>query len=413
MKNLKRIGAIILALAMMFALSVTAFAAEAIPEGGVISQTTTTSITIRKEITAYNPDPDGITINSPSITYSYSIEPGSSEKTITDSNNISAVTVAGPDGATITASISWNAETDQMTTTANGSANYKTITVDLSAVDFPAAGVYRYKITETCNYEKTGVVEGVVDGGDNHIRYLDVYVKNSDTAEEYIIYGYVLFTNNNSIDGSSGHTDETSVSAAKKTEGFVGENADKYYTYNLTVKKILNGDDGMLNHEFPFGISFVGEETGVLPIISGNAGTKPTWTAKGTMDSFNINVHSNKLKIASNKSAEIKGIPVGTKVTLIEKNDVAGTTYLASSEGADTNAAPINIGTGVTSNEAIVKAQTAGEAEDKIVTFNNSLKLISPTGIVMRFAPYALILGAGIVLLIVALKRKSRKHDDD
>jgi len=408
MKNLKRIGAIILALAMVFALSVTTFAAEAeaIPEDGVISQTTATSITIRKEITAYNPNAS--TINAPSITYGYSIEPGSPGMTITDSNNISTVTVAGPDGATITESISWDAERDQMTTTANGSANYKTITVDLSAVDFSAAGVYRYKITETYDYEKTGVVNG-----NDHIRYLDVYVKNSDTEGEYIIYGYVLFTNDNSIDGSSGHTDETSVSAAKKTEGFVGENADKYYTYNLTVKKILQGDDGMINHEFPFGISFEGEEAYVLPKISGDARTKPNWTAKGTMDSFNIDVDSNYLKIASSKFVEIIGIPVGTKVTLIEKNDVAGTTYLASSDGADTNAESKNIGTGVASNEAIVNARTAGPATDKIVIFHNSLKLISPTGIVMRFAPYALILGAGIVLLIVALKRKSRKHDDD
>ena len=47
------------------------------------------------------------------------------------------------------------------------------------------------------------------------------------------------------------------------------------------------------------------------------------------------------------------------------------------------------------------------------IYFTNTLDTISPTGLVMRFAPYALILAAGIVLLVVAMKHKSRKDDDE
>ena len=45
------------------------------------------------------------------------------------------------------------------------------------------------------------------------------------------------------------------------------------------------------------------------------------------------------------------------------------------------------------------------------VAITNTLLLISPTGYVARFAPYALILIGGIVLLVVAKKHK--KHTDE
>lgn len=403
MKYLKRSGAIILALMMAFALNVTVFAAE-VPAGGVIATTSETSITIKKEIMAFNPAES--TINAPSITYSYEIEPGSAGKMIKDSTNISVNTTAGPDGAIITESISWDAEDDddQMQTAIAGKANTKDITVNLSGVTFPAAGVYRYKITETATYTNTGVVDG-----EDHVRYLDVYVKNSETEGRFEIYGYVLFTKDNDIDG----TDEASVDAAAKTEGFVGSNSDKYYTYNLTVGKTLTGDDGMKNHQFPFGITFTGSETGVLPIISGTAGTQPPWNTKGSMSSFDTTVEAPTLKIANGQTVTITGIPIGTSAVINEKNDVTGTTYASASSGADINADSKFIGTGQVSNDATVNAQTTESIKDKAVLFANTLSLISPTGLVMRYAPYALILVAGLVLLGVAMKRRSRKDDDE
>ena len=410
MKNMKIITTLMLIAALMLATGTTALAADIGSNGGV-TETTETSITIKKEITAYNPF--GSTVNAPSITYSYSIaSPGEASKTITDSNNVSVGTVAGPAGATITSSITWDAGTtdDQMKTATAGEANYKTITADFSGVTFPAAGVYRYVITETATYTNTGVV----DGGD-HTRYLDVYVKNSTTEGKYEIYGYACFKYNNNIDGRSDAATSDTVTKAVKTEGFVANSntadnhtTDKYYTYNLTVGKTLSGDAGMNSHQFPFGIAFTGSETGVLPIISGDAGTKPTWNAKGTMSSFNCTAdEAAKLKIANGQTVTITGIPVGTSVVINEKNDVTGTTYKSASSGADTNAGDISIATGITSNDAKVNAQTAGSVADKTVTFTNTLELISPTGVVLRIAPYALMLAAGIAFLFISVRRRN------
>ncbi len=205
-----------------------------------------------------------------------------------------------------------------------------------------------------------------------------------------------------------------------KTEGFVANNdeqdaltTDKYYTYNLTVSKTLVNDTGMNSHQFPFGIAFTGTETGVLPIISGTAETKPTWSAKGAMSSFDTTVDEGAtLKIANGKSVTITGIPVGTAVSIVEKNDVTGTTYAVTTAGADENITTAElVASGSSTTGTIdVAAQTAGSEADKTVAVTNTLALISPTGVVLRVAPYILMLAGGIVLLALSRKRKSREE---
>ena len=118
----------------------------------------------------------------------------------------------------------------------------------------------------------------------------------------------------------------------------------------------------------------------------------------------------------------IKGISAGVVVEVYETNDVAGVIY--------TIAASVNHGTAVTDNNVIsgstpevaiqqqkkadYQSARAGIETDEIadtdaqtVAITSTLLLISPTGVTMRFAPYILILAAGIVLLLVSRRRKS------
>ena len=92
---MRKIGALILALVMVFALSATAFAADPVPSpavltggevGGYTSPDTQNldnkKINIEKDLIVYNPDE--ALIYGPAITYTYTVAAGTSGVSITD-----------------------------------------------------------------------------------------------------------------------------------------------------------------------------------------------------------------------------------------------------------------------------------------------------------------------------------------
>lgn len=44
------------------------------------------------------------------------------------------------------------------------------------------------------------------------------------------------------------------------------------------------------------------------------------------------------------------------------------------------------------------------------MAFTNALTEISPTGLVLRYGPYALILAFGVVILLIARRRKEEEN---
>ena len=423
MINLKKTTAVILAAIMTLTMGITAFADE---NNESTSSGSGEVIRIQKELTAYNPET--VVVNEPTATYTYEIKAGQAGAELQDDNGIKAATKAGVEMENVVLTSQTSAEAKNTTTTlsysadganklnasAEGTANKKWIDIDFSNVNFGAAGVYRYEIHERSSaYTSNGIKEGTT----GHVRYLDVYVKDAavqsekiDQPSDWDVYGFVLFA----AEEAEGETAEQS--AGYKTEGFVAhkdendssnnKTADEYYTFNLIVSKTVVNDAFIktTHHEFPFTLTLQNDTVtaDVLPIMNVSANAKQDPLATGAISG------TWKAEIADGASIEYVGIPAGTTISITETNDVTGAVYRVNVAGADNELEDKNIYTG-TSSDAAVVAATAGQKVEanRNVAFTNTLQQISPTGVVLRVAPYILMLAAGVVLLVITRRRRT------
>lgn len=453
-KGFKKLGAVLLTVAMALTMNLTVFAAgDMTGEAGVIGEFTTedqlidplpgSTVKIFKEITAFNPE--SCTVNAPTITYNYTIGTGDAGKEITDASshhaqingsdvNVKVTTKAGVGTPTITGTSAGEialTPTDQLKASVNGTANRFDLVVDFSSINFKTdgtgAGVYRYVISETTS-EATKNLSGIKEGTVANTLYMDVYV-NGDGD----VYGYVLFTNNDNIDASP-DKDSDAATAAGKIEGFVGSAADqtayssdtsaadKYYTFNLDLKKVVVNDAYATStkHQFPFTVTLTNSAVtaAVLPKVNINDGTLASQAAL----SAGAIAGTWSPKIADGGVITYVGIPCGTTIAVYETNDVTGVTYNAAPTNADSAVAAKSIDNGVVSNTATINCgatalQVATENHTATgagaLTFTNTLLQISPTGFVVRFAPYALVLMGGIFLIVlgVVLYKRTNKEE--
>ena len=422
------------------------------------------TLVLEKEIKAYNAD--GVDVKAPTISYTYSIAPATvtagtkvtdSDKSGTIHDTGVTVTVpvqAGPSGASIANSgvLAWT-NSDTLETATDGKKNVKDISIDFSQVVFTGAGVYRYEITEQLTsgyaYASSGVTE-TSDTTNGHKRFVDVYVrpanptptgKTATDPEYWDIYGYTCFYNNSSI------TEADKGTTAVKTTGFVqgttdGSTAvtpDSYYTFNVVVNKTVENDSyGAANVAFPFTIIFTNSSiTKNIDVIGDITNATVTgWTDPTASAMSDGSTNHDLIKgIANIKSGgEIKyiGIPNGTSVEVYETNIATGVTYKVTTElttsttatttdnSVDSDSAPANAvaqGNPKNSYESTKAtfSTTANQDDDNLyeVAITNTLLTISPTGFVVRFAPYALVLMGGIFLIVlgVVLYKRTNKEE--
>ena len=444
-----KIGALVLALVMVLAMSSTAFATGEDLTGGEFGGFTSPdspvvkerSINIVKDIVVYNPNGDDstTTVHSPVITYTYTVSPASvSSLTVTDDTsdhstglavqvpvnaglttglvvtgaNAAGTAVAGSAGDASSASATLVFDnTSTWVTDDAGHTNSFDINLSFAGVSFTQPGVYRYQIVETTSSDLDDVA---MVAGSSKTRYLDVYVagNDSDSDGKLDIYGYVCMETNASV-----------TTGTTKTNGFVaGSNgADSYYTYDLVVSKdVVNDTYGEAAIAFPYTIIFSNPEnyTSTFTIgesaASGSTGISPAAASAPTW--------SGVARVKDGANITYTGIPAGVHVTIYETNIATGVTYSAQTNinGSSAGTADNPVVSG--SLPATAVAQTSkGAAESTAYTVDttamtttteqtfeivNTLQLISPTGVVLRIAPYALMLGAGIVLLLITRRRK-------
>ena len=471
MKTLRKISALVLVI-MMIAVVGTAWAATTLDEDvslkdgdvtisaqGVLQdgedkgddtagvyKSVGNTVTIEKDIIVFNSSVAGTkkTVHYPNVSYTYTISQVGTEATVIGTNTkitdeyslsanvfgsvLNAVTNTGK-AATVAFS-----DSDTVSTDKGGTVISKTFDFTFDPSKFPHAGVYRYLITETEHNTSTRQNADVIQGADyNNTRYLDVYVMNNSAGTGLEIYGYVLF------EGANNTAITTTKADSIKTNGYVvndetdltdTSNCDYYWTVNLDVKKLVTGQLGDKQHEFPFSIALTSPVTSFAKADYSDTSTNTTsGTTAFTNKAATVTCTLNDQSIMS-----IIGLPVGTTVIVTETNNTYDT-YTASAEhdnsvtltvntkdtdrlAKDANGAVNSLTIYNTTDNADPRynsqiAVTSVTDTIDTITLTNDISAVSPTGYVTRFAPYALILVGGIVLLIIAKKRKPAKDDEE
>ena len=288
----------------------------------------------------------------------------------------------------------------------------KNFDVEFDATKFEKAGVYRYKIVES-NPTTTDVS---YDNTDDTL-YLDVYVDNSKEITAVVLL--------NSADDRTGITE---TDGDKKKPGFVvtdnGEQGntkgDTYNTYDLDVKKVIDGNDSVKGLTFDFEVALTQGTNGVGNVVDSWSGKASSSTAQAeeeetvSQDGYGTVSYS----LSDGGEIVIKNIPASATFTVKETNrsvnafvvTADGATLAdAGSDGSVTLAS--NSGTAQTVSTGFV---ANGTAAAKTITITNKYSSTPVTGVAMNIAPYAaMVLGAGAFAGIFLGGKRRKAEDED
>lgn len=254
-------------------------------------------------------------------------------------------------------------------------------------------GIYRFKVSESiATGSKTRAVAGITQSNPYIAdRYLDVYV-TYNASDELVISNVVLF--------------RYADSNATKTEGWTSANdLDTYETVDVTVTKHITGNLADKNHEFPFSFNVSDPNTGSLYSYMDDNHEIVAGAAFGT--SVNT-AYGDAVALKDGASFVIYGLPKNatgsSTVTVSEENNTVDMyTYQTSGFDAD-KTTDTSFDDTTNASDSLVKANIQDDVDD--LEFTNKLENISPTGVILRVAPYAMILCAGILLLMLGRKMK-------
>ena len=420
-KTISKILAIILAVVFMAAASVPAMAAD-IDTGAITTSDTT--LTIPKGVTVKNTSPGNY--YGPSVTYTYTLAPVAPAAGASVSDSITGVSYQveqGPaNGATLaSSSVTFNSPL-VYDVKEEGVETIQNITVNIDLDKFQKPGVYRYAITDTTT--TAALYAAGINRQDDYVatRYLDVYIKNSGTG--LAVSGYSLIKEN-AVD-STNYKDTGFVSSSEVTSeaGTVNENTDIYNTYNVRLEKKVTGDMGDKNHEFPFTVSIANNG---LKYFYGNS------IANATNES---NATTLNVTLKDGETLYIRGLNPRAEIGYTETNDTTETynvsvegkyeasstawTYLIGDATNPSTAVAANgtlalavapVTTYVADNDANSVETTASLTTRRDVRFTNNLASVSPTGVILRYAPYAILLSCAAVLVLVMSRRRRSESD--
>ena len=289
----------------------------------------------------------------------------------------------------------------------------KETTTKREKVKFPnwtEAGKYEYTVTETAAIPDITDTEHQKMIMSQAEYTMDVYVSNGDNGLEISN----IIVNKTKNDKGTAETGKVDISNTDKngfnfTNTYVQEagtgtdptTPDPTYTTDgsLNVTKAIETNGGTLDadKEFAFTATFsfpTGTDSTTLGGVKDANGNKITINEDG----------SYTFKLKANGNMKFTGVPVGTKISVVE---AATPNYKGSAESTFNGVVQTKI-EATKYDEAITVTNTLGQKQNKVAV-TNTYNYVPTTGIIMNTLPYVLMIALCGVALIAFVGFKRRR----
>ena len=274
-----------------------------------------------------------------------------------------------------------------------GSAKIKINIDDFGSDKTYDYGIYRYKLTEMEPDEK---YEGVYYTKEE--KNLDVYVygPSKNASGEDVPGGVRFVITGPDADASTGKDDGDFVNTYK-------DNNEDDPTHpvtgpkNLVITKTVTGNQGVVNDEYAFSVKIDGAEGEWYYIVIEN--TEESDTRPVDVDVNRTALVSGQqypVKLKGSQKATIYGLTDTDKYT-IEETDYSGSGYTTTINGTE----------GRTVTDVLNKQNE--KIVDTTIAFVNDKDVTTPTGIVLSFAPYILLVALAGVFGVLFLRRRKEE----
>ena len=422
MKHLKKINALVLALMMVLTMGTSVFAKTGPDNTGgnfgpespgestggtyVVTEEDFTSAITKATFNVHFEKKDS-EANLPKTKFTYSIANGTAVPATATTPAINAGITGGATMATPETD-AWNAP--------NADTELDTVELSFDKTKFTEPGIYRYILTEAAmTTEQTDIDIKDGDKAGNHTEntlYLDVYVSNVSNAISVVAAVLSTSTAAPKMSDEPGTIEGTLETATytTKIDGFYNH----FETYQVVLKKKVTGSMGDKSKFFPFDLNLgyaEGDDAnttieGVKVNVAVDAGA-----TKGTGDyaigGANGSTYSD-ITIKDAGTVTIKGLPKKT-IMKMKETITEGEGYNISSVVTGM-ADSTNLSPAVKVEGDFVTEGTVNGTDGANIEYTNNRTSISPTNVVMRFAPYLFILGGAIMLLFASRRRRSEQE---
>ena len=307
------------------------------------------------------------------------------------------------------------------------------ITFDISKFSTP--GVYRFVVKEGDatgpNSKDVEAMDVTVDGVKKPYqkdRFLDVYVrlKEGGAAGEKEIYGYVLHSGETSVSsnqtGNKHAGDKNSGYDGNKEKGGKKDTPQGYTRYTPRKIKIDKKISGMINKDnaFPFTVNLYHNQANGQNTDNGDLQVKVKLPGSGVYEVKKVSeIPTLGASLKDNQSLEIIGLPKMTTFDVKEQNNTQLTIKSDVRFSTDVKTPVSEEATNPVLSETLPTTQfstarggadTKLEKNDVHVAYHNHIDEITPTGVVLTVAPYAMMMAVAGSMGFMFFNRKKEEE---